>query len=634
MAGGHHLHQVYADANGSEYGEQTFMSGTSCRARGRLFVILGLLILTVLGAGWAYLDRTLASAVDEVAQARELSELAVKTERNLLGLQSTERAFLVDHDPSHVERYDADVAALSGALDLLSARRDSGTVGAHITGLHEGLAKHTGEFREIAAAVKILQASDAAEISALAARAARDLETRLAAAKVPALNTIMKKLRETERAVLAGGTRGEAARAHLKTQMNRFAKALAATPFPEKEKSAVGQLLIAYGSAIETAAKAQRIESRSAGVLDRILSRMRDHATAIVSFAEEKTVLATRKQQKLHELARVSVPAGAASALLLIILLGSVLMRTVTRPVQAIAAVTPRILAGDDSAGVPALGNHDEVGEIARTIARMRADLADTPRLRKDVEVAKAEVARQLEEADRLRRELTAREAQLEKAAQAPAPSPTPVAPQPEPTEPPSRLRKLWSGSISSMSETVALSSRDVSSAAFEAERTGTMIRGLNTAGEQLRSVEGLLTTVSEQTNFLTFKAELKEGPAGETNQNLIVLSSDYRGGGECPTTTEVDSSVEERLESIRESTTRATQTIREVAETMAEIKGAALDLATTTSEEALAITARLMDQSQQLRTMLDDLVVRIQDRDDESLNRDNHTPEKKPRGS
>ena len=48
MAGGQHLHQVYADPNGADYGRHTFLGTMSLGGRIRLFVFLGLPVAVLL----------------------------------------------------------------------------------------------------------------------------------------------------------------------------------------------------------------------------------------------------------------------------------------------------------------------------------------------------------------------------------------------------------------------------------------------------------------------------------------------------------------------------------------------------------------------------------------------------------
>ncbi len=623
MTGGHHLQKVYVDRNGLEYGEQTPMGGMSLGARTGMFVFLSLLTMAVLGGGYVYVDRTLGHSVDQLIQARELADLTIKVDRGLWRIANSERAFLVDHDPRYREHHDAEARDLTRLLDHLLARSDAAPTHKRLDAVQRGLVQHKAALSEVAAAIELLETTGTEGIGPLVERAARDLEALLAGTKVPGLASTMERLRETEYAILDGNPALDAAKVRLQENMDVFATTLASAPLPEKEKVAAGELLIAYGSVIEVAAKARELKAGAADRLGGIIADMQDQVAAIVSFAEEKTVLAAQRERAVREVARHAVAAGSAGALFLVMLFGAVLMRSVTNPVKAIARATGRILSGDDTVTIPALGNHDEVGEVARTLAHMRTDLAETSRLRKDVEVAMTEVALRLDETIGLRREIEALKNEAEKHAVA-----EPVSePVPEPATLRPHLDKLWSGSISSMSETVQLSSRDVLASAFEAERTGTMICGLNGAAERLKEVEGLLVTIAEQSNFLTFKTDLTEGSGTEANRNLIVLSSNYRSAAENGAAEPVGPKT--RLDAIRTATTQTGRLIKDVTETLAEIKDAAVDLATATSEEAVMVTSRLMEQSEQLHSMLDDLMGGVKNRDDAALGSGKPVPRK-----
>lgn len=647
MAGGHHLQQVYTDPSAGEFGEQTFLGGMSLGGRVRLFLVLGLIALAALGTGYYMVDRMVGAAANDLADARDVAALTDKVEKGIWGLRVDERSFLAGRQTSHMEHYDMQVEAMTAALDQLFARSSAAAVKDHVTAIHEGLARHAGAFREIAGAIKLMESSGGNGVAGLLSRASEEIESRLQATKAPGLMNLVARLRAEERAVLESGDTEAIGR--LRKHLEALTLAVDGFLLPAADKRGVSELIAAYRTAIEAAAEARSIEAEGVTRLDAVYARMEPHVAALLSFAEERLVVATEKERELHAMVRPVVAGGTAGAVLLVLLFGIMLMRSVTNPVRALASMAPRLLGGDESAAVPALGNHDEIGEVARALARLRTDAGEAPRLRKDLDAAKADVARHIEEAGRQRDEAESLRARLRKAeeeAAAPAMLPPVPEPPPEPAQPAapppplpdviedgSRLGKLWSGSISSIGETVALSSRDVSDAAFEAERTGTMIRGLNTSAGKLKEVEGLMAAISEQANFLAYKGTVQEEiPGEETNRNLVVLSAEYRAamekGGEAGTSAN-------RLEIVQTAANQASRTIKEVGETLLEIKDAALDMATVTSEEALAVTNRLMEQSEQLRAMLDSLMGTIQSRDTQLLDEETpRLPERKDKGA
>ncbi|MEO5336009.1 MAG: HAMP domain-containing protein [Magnetospirillum sp. WYHS-4] len=636
MAGGQHLQQVYADPTpAADYGEQTFLGGMSLSGRVRLFVFLGLAAMVGLGAGAWHLDQRLALVVDETARARDLLEIAGKVERGVWQARDSERSLLADGAAIHAERYDIQVAGVTSALEALAGRPDAQPLADRLKEIGEALARHGVEFRDGAATAKAAPRPDADTPNALVEKAAVEVEARVARTEFAGLRNLWQRVREQEQGLAPGASEETVVR--IAKAIDTFGQALVGAPLADKDRRGVAEALTAYRLAVEAALKARggTLRGRGTARLDKAFGEVVQQVDGLVSFAEERSLVASQKERSLRELVRLGVAGGVVGGLLLLILFGALMMRSIANPVRALANAAPRLLGGDTTALIPALGNHDEIGEVARTLAKMRADLGEAPRVRRELDAVKADLARQMEEEGRLRREVEALQSREipppVPVAEPPPPPPPPPPPEieaiPVAVEPvavseiPARLGKLWSGTISTVSRDVALASQDVSDAAFEAERMGTMIRGLTFATARLKEADEMISTIAEQANLLAFKTRLGDGARPpEGNRNLIVLSSDPRLIASGREGKDEDEPPTVRVEAIRAAAAQAKEALREVGEAVVDIKGAAMDLAASTSEEALAVTTRLMEQSQFLRNMLDELVGKIHNRDDGSL--------------
>ncbi len=272
-----------------------------------------------------------------------------------------------------------------------------------------------------------------------------------------------------------------------------------------------------------------------------------------------------------------------------------------------------------------AAGALDVAAQMRNDLAKAKAEIesgeADAARLRSEVETLKAEVEKgeaTVIEAALLRMDLESTKAELEHAEAAakndlaknledlePVEAPLAKADLPPPPE------EAPSNAISSISKQVAMSSESVSSAAYEAERTGTLIRGLFAAAERIGEVEKLLATINEQTNLLVFKPGIANGRGGGEADNLVALNlgqisaSEQGGLGE--------DAIGQRFDIIRSTAGRITWAVRELGRTINSVKDIALEIAETSSAEAMKVTTELLEQSEHLREMLDTLVNRIQ---------------------
>ena len=265
--------------------------------------------------------------------------------------------------------------------------------------------------------------------------------------------------------------------------------------------------------------------------------------------------------------------------------------------------------------------------DLANASAEIESGETEVARLRSEVEALGAEVEKSeatVIEAALLRMDLESTKAELEHAE---ALAKSGLAKTQEDLEPveaplagtgsPPPAEEAPPDTISLISKQVAMSSESVSSAAYEAERTGTLIRGLFAAAERVGEVEKLLATINEQTNLLVFKPGATDGRGGGEADNLVVLNSDQISASEQAGLGE--DAIGQRFDIIRSTAGRITWAVRDLGGTIDSVKGIAMEIAETSSAEAMKVTTELLEQSEHLREMLDTLVNRIQGASDDT---------------
>lgn len=149
------------------------------------------------------------------------------------------------------------------------------------------------------------------------------------------------------------------------------------------------------------------------------------------------------------------------------------------------------------------------------------------------------------------------------------------------------------------ISRRVAESSQTVTQAALDAERTGILIRNLSTAIDGVDGIESLIASIGEQADMLI--VDMPGRPS-----DLMVLQGIPQGAGN-------SDAVTRRFDIIRTAAGKATWAIRDIAAVINEARKAALDIARSSSAEALEVTTELLEQSENLRGMLDQLVLRME---------------------
>ncbi len=602
MPGGQYLREIFADTTTAGSQEQTFLGGIDFSTRTVLFALSGLAAMVVAGGVYYFADQQLSAAQRQSTAAQELAELAARAEKGLWQIRSDEKDFLLRRDPRSVERYERTAASLNDVLSTLYARPDTGSASEHITTLDEGLAQYSAEFRTVVEAKTATAPGEADGLARRLGRSAGDLEARVAQTTSASLKDVVARMRRHEMDFMRQGATRDLER--IDDRSEEFGLLLASAPLAEREKSRIRDLLKSYRANLTAYARAKIPRELSITRLDDIFAYLIPSMNGLAAFAGDGLAAAAKGEEEARTFARVLVSAGVGAILGLFTLVGVVIVRSIAAPVRALAKAAARVADGDESVPLPALGNSDEAGELARVLTVFRANQGEIGRLRGQVAAMRAE----LEKSEAALKGFENLEYQGGDSAGLPVPralQPAPVSVQEAASE------TILSGPISAISRQLAESSHNVSTKAYEAERTGTLIRGLGEAARRIDEVETLLSAIGEQTDFLVLKAAGSEGLRDEANQHLVVLATGYKNAADQRAA--ADAIVRRRLDAIRTTAGEASRAIKGIADAVAEVKEVAMDMAASTSAEALAVTTALLAQSERLRGMLDDLAGNIQ---------------------
>ena len=608
MAEDHDLREIFADTATADLQERTFLGGIDFSTRAVLLAFAGLVAMVVAGGVYYFADQKLSAAARESAAAQELRALTARLEKGLWQIRGDEKDFLVRRDPRSVERYERTAAALNGVLSTLYARPDTGLASEHITTLDEGLAQYTTEFHNVVEAKKAPAPGATDDLARRLAKSARDFESMVAKTNSANLKDVVARMRRHEKDFIGQGATRDLAR--LNDRSEEFGLLLASSPVAERDKSRIRNLLKSYQANLTAYARAKIPQKLSITRLDDIFAYMMPSVDGLATFAEDGLAAAAREAEEARTFARMLVSGGVGAILALLTLVGIVIVRSISTPVRDLAHAANRLADGDGNVPLPALGNSDETGELAAVLTVFRENQGEIGRLRGQVAAMRAELEKSEAALERFE--------DVENRGGDGAGLPVPRVPEPAPIS----VREaasgmILSGPISAISRQLAESSQSVSTKAYEAERTGTLIKSLGEAARRIGEVETLLSAIGEQTNFLMLKSAVTEGVSDEANKHLVVLSTGYKSAADQRASTDVI--VRRRLDAIRTTAGEASRAIKGIAESVAEVKEVAMDIAAATSAEALAVTTALLAQSECLRGMLDDLAGNIQGATDDA---------------
>ena len=646
------------------FGERTFLGSHRVATRMRLYVFLAILAFGGAGGVFYYADRTLNLSDQKIAEASVIAQRAAEIEKQIWQLRNIEREYTLSKDPKHIGVYQSIVKSLNSLLGSLESIPSTKEIKEHIATVNDGVTQHAKAFERFSQHNDQKLKDRINKLAKTLGLSAKAVATRLTKVTISSLSDSFAHIRQTEARFKASGATAEL-RMHAK-QIDEFNRLLATAPVSKKDRRTLKRSIKVYQNDMTAFAKVRLTQISPATRLDEIFKYLLPSLNGISSFANRQVATVQRTINKSRQMVRITVAAGIGAILIALSILTIILMQSLAAPIRAIAEGAEKLVKGERDTPLPALGNHDEIGEIARAINIFKEILAETTQLQQqlqttrttlkrtertlhetqtehkdaeevatlalstartdihatqqaidqetakvrttqqalDQEKVRADKAQQVLEQEKARADKAQQALEQEKAKQASLtqPTPEPKLDKQSPTSSVPALNDAPIDSIAALSDRLAQSSQTASAAAFEAERTSTLIRGLNDAEAQLDKIEPLIRLIGKETNI-----PASNQPTGDTHRNLVALSADQTGPAD-----KMDQDLRKRFDTVRKAAIQVLQTVRIVNRTVAETKGVALEIAAASSAGALEITSDLLEQSDNLRGMLNNLIGKL----------------------
>ena len=623
-------------------GSRTFLSGIRLNSRVILFVVIGILSLAAMGGVFFNAEQRLRIALDSLTSSYHIANLSFRVETAILALNSDSQNFLISKKTIYAENYSkrsSEAAILLTNLQRLPAASNGQMM---LKTLIESVTKHATHFQNTLQIQSLIGTGKDKGLVAKTAISGTKLQTQISATRNSKLVNEINALRKSE-IKLQEPTSPEDAQNIMRAVKN-IRQSLIASRLSSSVKRVINNRITPYASDLEGLAQTRLGQIREIARMGEVNIILGQNLKALVTFTKTLSKTARKNFETKQTEIRNIVAGGSAFIIVLFTLVGTILMRSIVRPVKYLAKAAMQLARGDESVTIPAIENQDETGEVAIALTYFRENMIEANTLRKELEyyLRDADQRNQYQNQESLTVEATAEQttpeddvtAELNVGTLSDLPILNSDATPPEPSQ---KLREtevledtpldlrvtqqnqderdgtLQSTPISEASQLVAQSSQSASSAARDAERCDVMINGLSGALKKIKDIELLLESINDHMSLLAVQTAITNETGSDDPDEVITRPKSPSDGNQRQNPNEF---VTDNLDTLQNGTKRAIRAIRQVGQTIQEVNQVALEIAAEASNDALDAATMLLHQSENLRGMLDGLLEKIKPRD------------------
>ncbi len=589
---------------GDDRTHKSFLGGISFITRRWLIAITGIIAFCGLAGLLFKSDQLLTYSFQQVRTSSNLSKQVFKIESEIVALNSDSNNFIRTKNLRYAENYDKRAEKIINDLKTLAENPQFPTIQKLATTIYDGIGEHKKQFSKIIKIQDLLGFNKKIGIQPNANESFATLEKQLSqlnATKLnPELQNLLGEIKISE--IKFAEVMDTEKQKYVNKLISRLIRLLDSSVLKNKEKKILETLIQSHRNDVAQLSRTYSIYRKAKTRLGEISSYIAPSIDTMINYNGNFSLLARQESQKTQQLIRKIVIIGGTSILILLISFHMIIIRSISVPGTKIAENAVELAHGNVSAPIPFLANSDPIGQLSNALTIFRENMLQADSLRKDLEIARQENfqpniesipnAHNLQNINQHQdKKISSEEFQEEK--------------------PVIQDHSLNDNTISDISNKITTTSQNASDAFEEVEKTEIMVSGLDDTTEKIEDIEILMIGISDQISLLAVQTALHSNNV-PNDKNLVHLyeKRDKRkpkiksGSGQ---------SVDDRIKSIQDETKRVIKEVQKIGVTVHEVNEVAKEISNSISQEALEAANQLLKQSEDLRTILDNILDKTQ---------------------
>ncbi len=292
------------------------------------------------------------------------------------------------------------------------------------------------------------------------------------------------------------------------------------------------------------------------------------------------------------------------------LLLAWIVARSIVRPVTGMTAAMTRLAGGDLAVEIPALGNRDEIGEMAQAVQvfkgnaiekerlqlaqeeqKQRADAERKAALRQMADTFEAQVGVVVEAVSAAAVQLQGTSKQMAASATETSSQATTVAGASEQAsgnvQTVAAATEELASSINEIAVQMERSQSVADRANGEARHTSDLIQRLSENVASIGEIVALINSIASQTNLLALNATIEAARAGEMGKGFAVVASEVKNLAS--QTAKATEEIAGKIAAVQGGTTDAVQAIGSIARVITEMSQISSSVASAVQEQTAA---------------------------------------------